>query len=48
MSRKKLTVCGHSKVLKGFVGDWNIRLNDFCLRSTELKATQAVLAEIAT
>lgn len=44
MSRKKLS--GHSKMLKGFVGDWNIRLNNFWLKSTELKATEAVLAEI--
>lgn len=45
MSRKKLS--GHSKMLKGFVGGWNIRLNDFWLKCTELKAREIVLAEMA-
>lgn len=43
MSRKKLS--GRSKMLKSFVGDWNIRLNNFWVTSTELKATEAVLTE---
>lgn len=46
MSSMKLS--GHSKVLKSVVGDWNIRLNNFWLISTEQKATEAVLAEITT
>ena len=39
MSRKKLS--GRSKILKSFVGDWNIRLNNFWVTSTELKAMEA-------
>lgn len=44
MSRKKLS--GHSKMVNSFVGNWNIRLNNFWLKSTELKATEVVTAEI--
>lgn len=44
MSSRKLTE--RSKMLKGFVGDWDMRLNNFWLKSTELKAMEAVIAEI--
>lgn len=45
MNRKKLS--GHSKMLNGFVEDWNIRLNDFWLKCTELEAVEALFTEIA-